>query len=295
MKQTNKGFRIGSHILLGIGRLIVIVPFLLLVSSSFTREQTLIARGYSILPREFGFEAYRYLFAGAGNIFKAYGITFLVTVLGTAAGLLMTVLLAYALSVEKLPFRKSLSFFVFFTMLFNGGLIPTYMMYTNVFHIKNTLAALIVPSLMVNAFFVIIARSYFSSSIPAAVLEAARIDGIGEIRLFFEIVMPMSLPIVATIGLMIGLGYWNNWTNGLYYITDHDLYSVQQLLTEMVRNMQALQSGEMTGLDPTAVKNLPSTSLRMATAVMSVLPVLLIYPAFQKYFVKGITVGAVKG
>lgn len=126
-------------------------------------------------------------------------------------------------------------------------------------------------------------------------LEAARIDGIGEIRLFFEIVMPMSLPIVATIGLMIGLGYWNNWTNGLYYITVHDLYSVQQLLTEMVRNMQALQSGEMTGLDPTAVKNLPSTSLRMATAVMSVLPVLLIYPAFQKYFVKGITVRAVKG
>ena len=107
--------------------------------------------------------------------------------------------------------------------------------------------------------------------------------------------MPMSLPIVATIGLMIGLGYWNNWTKVLYYITDHDLYSVQQLLTEMVRNMQALQSGEMTGLDPTAVKNLPSTSLRMATAVMSVLPVLLIYPAFQKYFVKGITVGAVKG
>lgn len=295
MKQTNKGFRIGAHIILSVVSLIVIVPFLLLVSSSFTQEQTLIAGGYSILPRELSFEAYRYLFAGAGNIFKAYGITFLVTALGTAAGLLMTVLLAYALSIEKLPFRKALSFFVFFTMLFNGGLIPTYMMYTNVFHIKNTIAALIVPSLMVNAFFVIIARSYFMSSIPAAVLEAARIDGIGEIRLFFEIVIPMSLPIVATIGLMIGLGYWNNWTNGLYYITDHDLYSVQQLLTEMVRNMQALQSGEMSGLDPSVVKNLPSTSLRMATAVMSVLPVMLIYPVFQKYFVKGITVGAVKG
>lgn len=273
----------------------IIIPFLLLVSSSLTQEQTLISKGYSILPREFSFEAYKYLFAGAGNILRAYGVTFFVTAVGTAAGLLMTVLLAYALSVKDLPFRKVISFLVFFTMLFNGGLIPTYMMYTNVFHIKNTIWALIVPSLMVNAFFVIIARSFFAVSIPAEVIEAARIDGYGEIRIFFKVVLPMSLPIMATIGLMIGLGYWNNWTNGLYYITDENLFSVQQLLTEMVKNMQALQSGEMANMDPSAIQNLPSTSLRMATAVVSVVPVLLIYPIFQKYFVKGITIGAVKG
>lgn len=295
MKQTNKGFRIACHIVLIIISLMIIIPFLLLVSSSFTQEQTLISKGYSILPREFSFEAYKYLFAGAGNILRAYGVTFFVTAVGTAAGLLMTVLLAYALSVKDLPFRKVISFLVFFTMLFNGGLIPTYMMYTNVFHIKNTIWALIVPSLMVNAFFVIIARSFFATSIPKEVIEAARIDGYGEIRIFFKVVLPMSLPIMATIGLMIGLGYWNNWTNGLYYITDENLFSVQQLLTEMVKNMQALQSGEMANMDPSAIQNLPSTSLRMATAVVSVVPVLLIYPIFQKYFVKGITIGAVKG
>lgn len=295
MKQTNKGFRIACHIVLIIISLMIIIPFLLLVSSSLTQEQTLISKGYSILPREFSFEAYKYLFAGAGNILRAYGVTFFVTAVGTAAGLLMTVLLAYALSVKDLPFRKVISFLVFFTMLFNGGLIPTYMMYTNVFHIKNTIWALIVPSLMVNAFFVIIARSFFATSIPQEVIEAARIDGYGEIRIFFKVVLPMSLPIMATIGLMIGLGYWNNWTNGLYYITDGNLFSVQQLLTEMVKNMQALQSGEMANMDPSAIQNLPSTSLRMATAVVSVVPVLLIYPIFQKYFVKGITIGAVKG
>lgn len=295
MKQTNKGFRVAAHIVLIVISILIIVPFLLLLSSSFTQEQTLISKGYSILPREFSFEAYQYLFAGAGNIFRAYGITFFVTAFGTTCGLMMTVLLAYALSVKDLPFRKVMSFLVFFTMLFNGGLIPTYMMYTNVFQIKNTIWALIFPTLMINAFFVIIARSYFSSSIPAEVLEAARIDGAGEIRIFFRIVLPMSLPIMATIGLMIGLGYWNNWTNGLYYITDENLFSVQQLLTEMVKNMQALQSGQMTNLDPSAMQNLPSTSLRMATAVVSVVPVMLIYPIFQKYFVKGITIGAVKG
>ena len=295
MKQTNKGFRVLCHVILFTVSLIVIIPFLLLISSSFTEEQTLISRGYSILPRELSFEAYKYLFAGAGNIFRAYGITFFVTVIGTAAGLIMTVMLGYALSVDGLPYRKVISFLVFFTMLFNGGLVPTYMMYTNIFHIKNTIWALIVPSLMVNAFFVIIARSYFATSIPKEVIEAARIDGYGEIRIFFKVVLPMSLPILATLGLMIGLGYWNNWTNGLYYITDQNFYSVQQLLTEMVRNMQALQGGEVANMDPSVIQNLPSTSLRMATAVVSVIPILLIYPVFQKYFVKGIAIGAVKG
>lgn len=295
MKQTNRGFRIFAHIMLGLATLIVIIPFLLLISSSFTEEQILISGGYSLFPREVSLEAYRYLFAGAGNIFRAYGITFFVTIVGTTVGLLMTVLLAYALSVKGLPFGKVITFMVIFTMLFNGGLIPTYMMYTNIFHIKNTIFALIVPSLMVNAFFVIIARSYFMFSIPGEVLEASRIDGAGEFRLFFRIVMPMSLPIMATIGLMIGLGYWNNWTNGLYYVTDAKLYSVQQMLTEMVRNMQALQNGELGSIDASVVKNLPSTSLRMATAVVSVVPIMLIYPVFQKYFVKGITLGAVKG
>lgn len=295
MQSTNRGFRVCAHIVLSLLSLLVVIPLLLLVASSFSSEQLLLREGYSLWPKEFSFSAYEYLFKGAGNLFQSYGVTLLVTAVGTVAGLLMTMLLGYALSIEDLPFRKVISFLVFFTMLFNGGLVPTYMMYTNVFHIKNTIWALIVPYLLVNAFYVIIARSFFATSIPKEVIEAARIDGAGEIKALFRVVLPMSLPIMATLGLMIGLAYWNNWTNGLYFITDNSLYSVQQLLTEMVNNMQAVQSGQFANLDPEAVRNLPSTALRMATAVMSVLPVMVIYPFFQKYFVKGITLGAVKG
>lgn len=295
MQSTNRGFRVCAHIVLSLLSLLVVIPLLLLVASSFSSEQLLLREGYSLWPKEFSFSAYEYLFKGAGNLFQSYGVTLLVTAVGTVAGLLMTMLLGYALSIEDLPFRKVISFLVFFTMLFNGGLVPTYMMYTNVFHIKNTIWALIVPYLLVNAFYVIIARSFFATSIPREVIEAARIDGAGEIKALFRVVLPMSLPIMATLGLMIGLAYWNNWTNGLYFITDNSLYSVQQLLTEMVNNMQAVQSGQFANLDPEAVRNLPSTALRMATAVMSVLPVMVIYPFFQKYFVKGITLGAVKG
>lgn len=295
MQSTNRGFRVCAHIVLSLLSLLVVIPLLLLVASSFSSEQLLLREGYSLWPKEFSFSAYEYLFKGAGNLFQSYGVTLLVTAVGTVAGLLMTMLLGYALSIEDLPFRKVISFLVFFTMLFNGGLVPTYMMYTNVFHIKNTIWALIVPYLLVNAFYVIIARSFFATSIPREVIEAARIDGAGEIKALFRVVLPMSLPIMATLGLMIGLAYWNNWTNGLYFITDNSLYSVQQLLTEMVNNMQAVQSGQFANLDPEAVRNLPSTALRMATAVMSVLPVIVIYPFFQKYFVKGITLGAVKG
>lgn len=294
MKSTNKGFRFGAHVVLIIFSLIIIVPLLLVVASSLTEEQVLLKNGYSILPPLVSWDAYKYLFTGSGNIFGAYGISILVTVVGTTLGILMTVFLAYALSIKDLPFRKGMSFYVFFTMLFNGGLIPTYMMYVNVFHIKNTLWALIIPSLLVNAFYIIIARSFFASNIPEEVLEAARMDGAGQIRILFKVVMPMSLPILATIGLMIGLGYWNNWTNGLYYVTDQKLYSIQQLLTEMVRNMQALQSGDFAAASPTSV-NMPSTAIKMATAVLGVIPIMIAYPFFQKFFVKGIALGAVKG
>ena len=277
MKQTNKGFRIGAHIILSVVSLIVIVPFLLLVSSSFTQEQTLIAGGYSILPRELSFEAYRYLFAGAGNIFKAYGITFLVTALGTAAGLLMTVLLAYALSIEKLPFRKALSFFVFFTMLFNGGLIPTYMMYTNVFHIKNTIAALIVPSLMVNAFFVIIARSYFMSSIPAAVLEAARIDGMSEYRIYAKIMLPLSKPALSTLTIFTFVNTWNDYLGPLIYLRTETKKTIQLGLKMFIGQYSA------------------EYGLIMAGSVVSLIPVIAVFLCLQKYFVEGVASTGLKG
>lgn len=294
--KKNKGAQITAHIVLGFMSLLVVLPFLLMISSSLTEEEVLIQNGYSLFPRQVSFEAYQYLFSGAGNIFNAYGVTLLVTAAGTICSLFLTCTLAYATSLKDLPGRKTLSFLIYFTMLFNGGLVPTYMLYTNTLHLKNTLWALIIPGLLMNAFQVIIARSYFETSIPPEILEAARIDGASEVCVIRKVVLPISLPILATLGLMIGLAYWNNWTNGLYYITDEKLYSIQHLLSQMMRNMQKLQEGNLSsGMQGELMKNIPSTSLRMAIAVLGALPVLVIYPIFQKYFVKGMTIGAVKG
>ncbi|MFV0402231.1 MAG: carbohydrate ABC transporter permease [Oscillospiraceae bacterium] len=272
-----------------------IAPFLLLLSSSLTAEPTLIREGYRFFPKDFSLHSYTYLFQSSTKIFRGYGITLLVTFVGTFAGVLMTTLFAYPLSRKELPFRFGLSFFVFFTMLFNGGLVPSYMMWTQTFHIKNTIWALIIPSLLLNGFYIIMMRSFFTSNIPDALVEAARIDGCGEYRILFSIVLPLSTPMIATLLLMVGLGYWNDWTNSLYYITNENLFSIQAILNTIISNIQFLTSGQSTMTSNVDIGSLPSVGIRMAIAVIGVLPVMVIYPFFQKYFVKGITVGSVKG
>ena len=179
-------------------------------------------------------------------------------------------------------------------MLFNGGLVPTYIMWTQTFHIKNTLFAYLVPNLMMSAFYVIMTRTYLTTTIPSEIIEAAKIDGAGEFRVMGRIILPMSKPILSTVGLLVGLSYWNDWLNGLYYINKDALYSIQVLLNKMLLDTQFLMSSASQGMniDTTA---LPSTGIKMAIAVMGILPVLVIYPFLQKYLVKGITIGAVKG
>ena len=174
---------------------------------------------------------------------------------------------------------------------------PSYIMWTQTFHIKNTLAALLFPSLMMNAFYVIMMRTYFTTNIPDAVIEAARIDGAGELRILSQVVMPMSIPIIATLALLAGLAYWNDWLNGLYYISDDRLFSIQVLLNRMLLDVQFLMSNSdaAKSLQQNEEFVLPSTGIRMAVAVMGALPILVVYPFFQKYFVKGIVIGAVKG
>jgi putative aldouronate transport system permease protein len=180
-------------------------------------------------------------------------------------------------------------------MLFGGGLVPSYIMWTQIFHIKNTLWAYIFPSYLLSPFFVIMMRTYFTSNIPISVIESARIEGASEIRILRKVVLPMSLPILATIGLFVGLGYWNDWTNGLYYINDDRQFSIQVLLNRMLMDVQFLQSSAAIGVTSKLVANLPSTAIKMAVATLGILPILLAYPFFQRYFVKGITIGAVKG
>ena len=272
-----------------------LLPFLLLVSSSLTENATLLKEGYSFLPRNFTLYAYTYLFkSNATKVFRAYGITFFVTIVGTVISLLIGPMLGWVLSRKDYKRAKPLTFMVFFTMLFNGGVVPSYIMYTQVFHMKNSILALLIPTLLFNGFYIILYKNNFASNIHPALVEAAKIDGAGELYIYFKIVLPLSLPILATIGLMVGLGYWNDWTNGLYYISDTKLYSLQQFLKSIIDNINTLATMATSADAAAAVAKMPGTSIRMAMAVIGVIPIMVLYPFFQKAFIAGISLGGVK-
>lgn len=284
-----------GYVVLSVAAFLAIVPFALMIVSSFSSEASIASNGYSFTPSEFSLEAYRYLWANAVTIGRAYGITIVTAVVGTALGLMMTVMLGYALSRPNLPGRRFLNFAVVFTMLFNGGLVATYLVYTELLHIKDTPFALLVPSLMLNGFNVMLARNYFTTSIPGSLIEAAKLDGASEFQVFWKVVFPISLPIIATIGMFIFVGYWNDWNNGLYYLTDTKLYNIQNVLNDMLQNIQFLKNNtEASSELIAAMANLPSSSVRMAIAAVVAVPVLLVFPFFEKFFVKGIVVGGVK-
>ena len=294
MVGKDRGFQAFANILMVVLSALALIPFILLFISSFTDEQSLIVNGYSFFPKKWSLYAYQYLLTKSSSVLRGYGISFIVTVVGTAGNLLITLLYAYPLSRRELPGRNIFAFYLFFTMLFSGGLVPSYLMWTKMFHIRNTIFALLVPNLLLSAFNVIMMRTYFTANIPDAVVEAARIDGAGEFRILFGIVLPMSQPIIVTIVLLVGLGYWNDWMNGLYYLNDDRMYSIQVLLQHIQRNLDALkQQGQSGGNVNNA--NLPSTAVRMALTVMGVLPVLIVYPCMQRSFVQGIAIGAVQG
>ena len=257
---------------MGLISLIMIIPLVLLVMASLTSNNEIIMHGYSFWPKQFSLEAYQYIWNEKAQIFRAYGVTLMVTAVGTVAGTMMTLLYGYVLAHPDFPGRKFLSFYLFFTMLFNGGLVPTYIMYTRYLHMKNTIGALI------------------------ALSEAAQIDGATEFRIFGQVALPLCKPIIATIGLFIGLGYWNDWMNGLYYITDAKLFSVQQLLNNMIKNIEFLSKNANSNINMSSISGgIPQETVRMAIAIVGLLPLLVVFPFMQKYFIKGISVGAVKG
>ncbi len=293
--KENKRFQAALIIILMIFAVLAIVPFLILLASSFTEESTLIKYGYSLLPRKFSAYAYYYLFQSNGaKVLRSYGITFAVTIIGTVISLLIGPMLGWVLSRKDYPHRKLLTFMVFFTMLFNGGIVPSYIMYTQLFHLKNSFWALIFPTLIVNGFYIMLYKNNFASNIHPALVEAAKIDGAGELYIYFKVVLPLSKPILATVGLMVGLGYWNDWTNGLYYITDTDLYSLQQLLKSIIDNINNLNALASSADVASVVSKMPGTSIRMAMAVIGVIPIMVLYPFFQKAFIAGIALGGVK-
>lgn len=272
-----------------------LIPFILLVASSVSSEDSIIQNGYTLFPTEFSLESYSYLFKEPAMLIRAYGISIFITVIGTITSLIVMTLLAYPISRRDMPLRNAISFFIFFTMLFNGGLVPTYLMYTNVFQIKNTLFALLIPGLLVSAFFVILIRTFFTMNIPNEVIESAYMDGASEFKIFARIVLPLSTPVLGAVGLFQLINYWNDWFNGLIYITDSKLYSIQVLLNTILLNAQYLASNTHFVEDMTSVDDIPNHGLKMAIAAIGVIPILVTYPFFQKYFAKGLTVGAVKG
>ena len=281
-----------AHAVLILLTLAAIVPFVLLIIASFTDNNVAITEGFSFFPSKWSTDAYQYIVNEKDTMLRAYGITIVVTLIGTTLGLLISVMLAYSLANSDLPGRNFMTFFVTLTMLFNGGLVPTYLIYTNVFHIKDTLAALIVPNLLMNGFNVILIRNYFATGVPTVLYEAARIDGASEFYIFYRIALPLSKPILATVGLLMGIAYWNDWQNGLYYLNDTSLYSIQNILNRINENISFLASNSTSGVK---ISDLPTSTIRMAIAVIGILPIVCIYPFFQEYFVRGIAVGAVKG
>lgn len=295
MQVKEKLFQVLMNIVMVIATCACILPFILLFASSLTSETSIIRDGYSFIPKELSFSAYEYLWHDAAKIGRAYGVTVLVTVIGTTASLIMTTLLAYPLSRKDLPHRNVLAFYIFFTMLFNGGLVPLYLVYTKLFDFKNTIWALIVPIALVNAFYVMITRTFFQTTIPNEVIESGKIDGASEFKIFYRIVLPLSLPILATVGLFQTIHYWNDWFNGLIFLTDSKLYSIQNLLNRILLDAQFLSTMDFGAVQGDMTANIPTQTIRLAIAVVGVLPILIIYPFFQGFFVKGLTVGAVKG
>ena len=294
LTNQEKVIRRIAHVALTIMCILAVIPFWLLISASLSDSSYAIREGYKFIPEKLSLDAYRYILSQWEQVGRAYLITIIVTVIGTMLSLLVTSLLAYGLSQKDLPGAKLITALILFTMLFSGGIVPQYLIYNNYLHVKNSIWGLILPNLLTNGFTVILVRNYFRSSIPQELIEAMEMDGAGPIRIYFQLMLPLSKPILATVGIMSAVSYWNDWKNGLYYITDSKLYSVQQLLNEMNNNLNFLanNASQLVGVDTSA---LPTATMRMAIAAVAIIPIMIAYPFFQRYFTKGIVLGAVKG
>jgi len=273
--------------------LLCILPVLLVVIVSITDGTALVRDGYSLFPRKISLVAYTTMFSDPEQILRAYGVTLFITFVGTFLSVLVMCLYAYPISRKEFRHRSFFSFYIFIPMLFNGGLVPFYMVYTRLLHLKDSLWALILPS-VASAFYILMIRTFFTTTIPNEVLESAKIDGAGEGRVFLRIVLPLSLPVLATVGLFTTLGYWNEWYNSLIFIDSPDKVSIQYLMYNVMLTIQYLKTNTAAASVSNAY-SFPSESLRMAMCVVGMGPIILAYPFFQSYFVKGLTIGAVKG
>ncbi len=283
------------NIFLAICSLAAVIPFIFVIIISLTDEECLTMNGYRFIPEKWSLFAYNYIIEAGENIIRSYGVTILVTVVGTLLGLFLTGTYAYALSRKTYAYRKFFTKVITIPMMFSGGMIANYLIVTKVLMLKDTIWALILP-LALNSFNVIVLRTFFKTSIPDSVIESAKIDGASEWKLFFKIVIPMALPGLATIGLFLTLGYWNDWFNAMMYMDSKQWVPLQYLLIQIESSIDWLASNKgVMGVDGViAAANLPRETIKMAIVVISTLPIIFAYPFFQRYFVNGLTIGSVK-
>ncbi|WP_340025027.1 carbohydrate ABC transporter permease [Paenibacillus sp. FSL K6-1096] len=281
-----------GYLFIGLFALCCLLPFLLVLGTSFTSESAIKLSGFNFWPKEFSLFAYKIVFENPDLIIGSYIVTILMTIVGTAVGLLLVAMTGYALQRPDFMYRNKISFFIYFTTLFSGGLVPFYLLITQYLHLKDNYLAVLLPGLL-SPFLIIMMKS-FVRSIPHAITESAKIDGAGDFTIFLRLILPMTTPALATIGLFIALGYWNEWYNSMLFLSPDMKYRTLQLFlynvitsADFVRNSAAASNVQL--------RDVPLESMKMATAVVATGPVILFYPFVQRYFIKGITVGAVKG
>ncbi len=287
---TDKLFQIVAMTLITLITLACVVPFLLILSGSFSSESAIAVNGYSILPQDFTLNAYKTVLRLGNKIPKAYLVTIFITLVGTSLGLLTTSMSGFVLSRQDFKYRNVAAFFIYFTTLFSAGMIPAYLVNVNILHLNNNILVLILPSIM-NPFNIFLFRN-FLKSVPDALMESARIDGAGDFTIYYRVMMPLAKPAIATIGLFLALGYWNEWYRCNLYIKDADMYTLQYLLYNMLQNVEKMFSEQ--GLATPGLQ-MPSETMKLATAMLATGPVLIFYPFVQKYFTGGLIVGGVKG
>ena len=289
-------YRILIHLILILMCLSILIPFIYVISLSMTAEDVIVSGGYQMIPAEFDFSAYQSIFKNPTQLVNSYKITIAFSVLGTLLSMVVMTMVAYAISREQFHYKKAVTFFVYFTMLFSGGLIPHYIINTKYLNLTNSFWVYIFPALA-NAYHILIMRTFFKG-LPASLTEAAKIDGASEFTIFRVIVLPLSKPVLATVSLLTLLAKWNDWQTSLLYIMDTDKFSLQYLLQKILREAQFLQSMAEEGnliISENYAKTKPVESMRFAMAILAAGPMMVVFPFFQTYFTKGLTIGAVKG
>ncbi|UUZ84848.1 carbohydrate ABC transporter permease [Paenibacillus sp. P26] len=280
-----------GYAVVGFVALVCVIPFLLIVSGSLTSESAIMREGFGFWPKEFSLGAYAFALKNPQQVLHAYGLTISLTVLGTLIGLFISAMTAYVLQRKDFEWRNGFAFYFYFTTLFNGGLVPWYILMVNYLHMKDTYWSLLLPPLL-NVFYILIMRT-FLSSIPEAITESAKIDGAGDFTIFVKLILPLAKPALATIGLFTALSYWNDWFNSLLFVQNEKLYTLQYLLYKTLGNLEGVRKlMEVSGMH---VADLPGESLKMALAIIVTGPIVFLYPFVQRFFVQGMTIGAVKG